>query len=108
MRVVPEGLSGVDIGNVYFYHGSWDSCNGIGDGNGGVRIGPSVDDNTVNGEAYFVELINEGSFAVALEIAEVELGELLLQLGKETFEVLMAVDTGFSLAQQVEVGAIND
>ena len=63
-----ELLALVHIGDVNLNDGSGDGTDGIMESYAGVRIGTCVKDDAVSGEAHFMQLVDKGTFVVALVI----------------------------------------
>ena len=106
--VVAELLALVDIGDVDLDDGSRDGTDGIVKGHTGVGVGTGVEDDTIGCEAYLVELVDEGTLVVALEIGELHMGVLGTQLLQIVFKGAGAVDARLAAAEEVEVGTVED
>lgn len=92
------------------YHGHIDGGDGIGDGKGCVGVGAGVEYDAVHeAEATFVEAVDDGAFAVALEIVDDgAAGECGARVVDNLFHGLRAVYLGLAAACEVEVGAVDD
>jgi len=55
-----------------------------------------------------VNAVDDVAFVVGLEVVDLDIGISLTQCFEEVFESLCAVDAGFAMAQEVEVGAVDD
>ena len=52
--------------------------------------------------------VDDVAFVVGLEVVDLDIGISLTQCFEEVFESLSAVDAGFAMAQEVEVGAVDN
>ena len=109
MGQLPEVLTCMYIGDMHFYHGCFNGCYGIADGDRGVRISAGVNDNAIVLEAYPLQFIDQLTFYIALIIIKAYLGVFLLQLlTRYCSKDWSAVNIGFPFAQQVEIRAVDD
>ena len=128
--MVAELLARVYIGDVYLDGRNRDSFDGIVDGNGGVGVCSSVEDDAVAGRGARrvapvgrvrgkgkvgivtipceVNAVDDVAFVVGLEVVDLDIGISLTQCFEEVLESLCTVDAGFAMAQEVEVGAVDD
>ena len=108
VRVVAEGLAGVNVGNVHFYKGQRYAAEGVADGDAGVGVGTGVDDDAAGIAAGGVDALDDGAFAVALEVLQGDAQRLCLRLqpGDGVIQCLSAQNLRFAQAEQVEVGAV--
>jgi len=99
--MLAEGLSFIDIGNVHFNDRRINSSNRISDGDGGVGVGPGIENDAVVTEAHFVELINNLPFVITLEILEVSFLEHAPQMEQGILKGVFTVDLRLPLPQQI-------
>ena len=62
--MVTETLAGVYVGDMNFHGGGGHGGQGVGQGNGGVRVGTRVDDDTVDRIAQFMNFIEQFAFVI--------------------------------------------
>ena len=108
--MVAEGFPLVDVADVDLDDRRFDARYGVGQGDAGVGEGPGVEDDAVVSKADLVELIDQLALVVALEVLQrhVVLYELALEVDHEILKGVLAVDLRLALAEQVEVGAVDD
>ena len=73
-----------------------------------MGIAARIQQNRIIRKPHFMELVDDFAFDIALEIVQVDLRKHRPQLGKIVLKGPAAVDFGLALAQQVEVGAVDD
>lgn len=103
-----EGLAGGRVAHVHLDNGAGDGRNGIAQGDGGMAKGATVQYDTVCREADLMELVDEGTLVVALEIAQLMLGKLRRQALKEGVKRDISVNLTLAQAGQVQVGPVDD
>lgn len=91
-----EFFARVNIRYMYFYGWSRHRPQGIVQGDAGVGIGASVEDNAVSLEATGVNAVDEVAFVVTLEIIQLHVGELCPQFFQIVIEAARAIDTWFT------------
>ncbi len=103
VRMMAEGFPLVDVRDMDLYNRRLDSGDGVGQGDAGVGISPCIEDNPVVGKAYFVELINQLAFVIALEVVDFYIGihEQAAKVQQKILEGIFAVDARFPTAQQI-------
>src|SRR4051794_2752784 len=108
--VMPEGFALVDVRDVALDHGNFAGVQRVQDGDRGMRESAGVDDNPGGDDAVFVDRVDDFVFAVAL--AEVDLKAEFTReasaLGFDIRQGLMPVDVRLALAEQVQVGSVQN
>lgn len=104
----PEFLTGMDIRNMHFNDRTPDRGNGIADGHGRMSVSPGIQDDAIGGEALALQGVDDLPFYVTLKVDEIHIGKGRPQLGQVCLETEFAVDMGFPLAEQVQIGAVDD
>ncbi len=99
-------LAGGQVAQVHLNHGRGNGGHSIGQGNAGVGVGPGIEHDAMVGEAYFVQLIEQGALVVRLEVRELQIGKSRFQLGEKIIKRASTVDARLATAQQVQIGAI--
>ncbi len=69
--MVAERFPRKNVGYMQLDHRRVHRSDGIGQGQGGVRISPRVEDNTVETKTNLVNFINQGPFVIRLEVVQV-------------------------------------
>src|SRR5271165_1470775 len=105
-----ERLALVHIGNVHFDDGPFERMERIEDGDRGVGEGGRIDDDAGGALAAAMNPFNDLVFAIALmELdLEPELAADALAIGLDLGERLAAVNVRLALAEQVEIGTVQD
>ena len=106
--MVTKRFTLVDIRDVYFHDRRVDGADAVVQGYTGVRIGTGVQHDAVLTEAHLLNLVNQFSLYVALEVVQFDVSKTRLQHWQIVVERLAAVDTRFADAQQIQVWAIQD
>jgi hypothetical protein len=108
--MVAEGFSTVDITQMNFNRWEGNCGDRISDGNAGVGVSSGVDQDSLMLIEGGMDGINESSFMVGLEEGELDLQGLgfCFQGTIDIIECCRAVDTRFALAQEIEIGAVED
>ena len=73
-----------------------------------MGIRSRVEDDAFETEADFVNFVEQRPFVIGLKVVQFYLRIPCFQILEVIFERLAAVDTGFALAQQVQVGAVEE
>lgn len=93
---------------MYLYSGRRNGRQGICNSDRGMGVCPGINDDAIYVEAQFMNFINQFAFVIRLKIAKLHVGKL----GFERFQILqegaITINCRFALAQQVEIGAVND
>jgi len=105
---MPVGFSFVDIGDVNFDDGRLYGRNSIGNGQRRVGVGTGIEDDTVVAEAHFMQFVYDCPFVVALKVVNMKAGEAASEVEEKILKAVIAIDFGLPLAEEVEVGAIDD
>ncbi len=92
-------LAGKHIGNMHFYHRSSNSPNRICYGDGCVSVSSGIEDNSVDGESYFVQFIDNFAFHIGLKIAELYFAEFSFQFVEKTFKILFSIQRRLSFTE---------
>lgn len=103
-----EGLARGRVAHVYLDDGAGDGGYGIAQGDGGVAECAAVQYDTIGREAYFVKFVDKGPLVIALEIAQLMLGELGCQALKEGVKGHISVNLTLAQAGQIQVGPVDD
>src|SRR5689334_4158458 len=98
----------MNIRDMYFYYRRLDRCNSIADGDRCVSIACGIEDDAIMIESDALDLIDQFSLNVTLIIGKMNMRIFCDQLTEENVKRHVAVDIGLPLAQQVEIGAIDD
>ena len=108
--VVAEGLPLVDIAEVDFHKGQVDGGDRIPNANAGVGIGGGVHDNAVKFSPGILDPINQNPFMVRLASlnGHAQASRLPLQSLVDIREGDNPINPRFALAQQVEIGTVED
>ena len=106
--MVPERFPFVYIADVYFYHRGRDGTNGIGQGDRSMGQRARVEHDAVGRKPNVVQVIEQGTLMVALEINEFDAQKSRLQLTKKRLKRLASINIWLAPAQKVEVGAVDD
>src|ERR1700685_1128863 len=107
---MPEGLALVDIGNVHFDDRPGEGVERVEDGDRGVGEGGGIDDDAGGALAGGVNEVDDLVFAVALMELDrkpellADAAAVRLDLG----ERLAAVNLRLTLAEQIEIGTVQD
>ena len=91
-----------------FHNGRFDRSNSIVDSQGSMSVGAGIQDNSVVAETHLVQLVDDLTFHIGLEIAQVFGRKTFLQSGKEGLERLVAVKAFLTRTQEIEVRTIDD
>ena len=107
-RLVAERLAAVDVADVNLDHGSRDGSDGISDGHRRVGVTPGIEHDAAIVKAHLLQAVHN----LALNIALIDVYRVLRELLDEFLQVLVeravAVHLGFTLAHEVQVGAVDD
>ena len=87
-----------NVGNVDLHHGNADGADAVGEGDGSVGVGSRVHDHSIILTISFLQLVNQNTFVVRLEIGKFMLGEPLAELWQVFFKRDTTVDFGFASA----------
>lgn len=98
----------VYITYMHFDYGGLYTCDGIRQGYRGVRIGPCIEQYTIEGKAYLMKFIYQFTLHIVLIIVEIQLGELTSQFLKILLKCLTSINLRFSFAEKIQIGAIDD
>ena len=106
----PEGLPLVDVADVDLIGGDAHRLQGVQDGVAVVGVGPGVDDDGVVRPVGGVDGVDDGPLVVGLPAVGggAAGGGVLPDQPAQGLVVLGAVDAGLPLAQQVQVGPVDD
>ena len=101
-------LAGIDVADVDLDDGHGDGGYGIVDGDAGVAVAPSIEDDAVGGETHLMEAVDEFALDVALVVANLHIGELLPKVVYHFFHGGMSIDGGLTFACEVQIGAVDN
>lgn len=101
-------LSLSDVRNVDFDDGDADGADAIGEGDRGVGIGSGIHHHGVKLAVSGLQLVNQNTFVVRLEIGNLVLRETLAELRQIGLEGEVSVDFRLAFAQKVQVGSVED
>ena len=87
-----------DVGDMHFDDGDADGADAVGEGDRGVGIASRVHHHGVILAVGLLQLVDQDTFVVGLEIGDLVLGETLAELGQVFFEREISVNLGFALA----------
>ena len=108
VRMVAKLLAFINVGDVHFDDRNLDAGDGIGEGDGSVRVATGVDDGRgICIEAAFVKRVYERAFVVRLKVGQLMIRILRLQFFKVFLEGLTPVDLRLSFSEQVQVRAVD-
>ena len=96
------------IRNMHLDDGRRYGTNGILQSYGSMRIGTGIQDNTIKIKAYFMQLVNHLALHIRLIILEFHFRITAFQLHEVILERTGAIDSRLPLAQQVNVGTIDN
>src|SRR5687768_11222419 len=96
------------IGNMHFYHWSFNSSNGITNSNRCMSICTGVYDDAIIIKSYPLQLIHQLTFNIALKIGDAVPGKFLFELLQVFFKRYIAINIGLPLTQQVKIRSIDD
>lgn len=108
--MVPEGLALVDVGDVALDDGNLARGEGVEDRDRRVGEGPRIDDDPRRPDPVLVDPVDDLVLGVALVEGDREPERLGLGPA-ERFDIaegLVPVDLGLALAEEVQVGAVED
>ncbi len=101
-------FTGKDIANMHLNHGGGDGGDGIVDGDAGVAVAPSIEDDAVGSEAHLMEAVDEFPLDVALVVADFYVKELLPKAVNHFLHGGMSIDGRLALARKVKVRSVDD
>ena len=101
-------LTFCDVGDVDLNDRDADGADAIGQGDGGMGIASRVHHHGVELPIGILQFVDQHAFMVGLEIGDFVLGETFAELWQIVFEGDIAIDFGLALAEEVEVGAVED
>ena len=88
--------------------GDADGADAVGQGDGSVGIGSRVHHHGVKLSIGLLQLVDEAAFMIGLVVNELMLRELRFEMLEMGLKRGAAVNLGLSLAEQVEVGAVEN
>src|SRR5690606_16099559 len=95
------------ITDMYFHHRGGYPLYGIANTNGGVGIGPGIQDNAlISFKTAIVQFIYDLSFYIGLIIFQLHLLELELEGSKILLKGCFSVNLRFALAQKVQIWSV--
>ena len=104
-----EFLTLVHIRDVYLHHRRLNASDGILQGDAGMGVGTRIQHHTVVAEPYLVQLVEQITFVVRLEITQFcHIGKALFQLFEVIFKSTCAINAWFAATQQIQVGTIEN
>ena len=103
-------LALMHIADMHLHDGAMERADAVEQRDARVSVGTGVehDARTVGGEAHLLHLVDQLALNVALVIAELHIGEELLQLREVCFEAAVPVDAGLTHAQHVKIWSVYD
>ena len=106
----PEGFPPVDVADVYLIGGDVHRLQRVQNGVAVVSVSSGVDDDGVVNAVGSVDLVDDGPLVVGLETAGrgAAGGSVVPDQGTQSIIALAAVDPRLPLAQQVQVGTVDD
>ena len=108
--MMAEVLALVDVGNVHFDDRPVEGVERVEDGDGSVGEGGGVDDDAGGASAASMDPVDDLVFAVALAELDLEpeLGPYAAAVRLDVGQRLAAVNLRLALAEQIEIGAVQD
>ena len=102
-----ESLTGMYVGDMYLDDWRSNRTNSVLQSNRRMSIGTCVQNNAIYIESSFLNLINQLSLNVRLEIVNLHIRISGTKSGKVIFKSNATVDSRFALAQKIYIRAIN-
>ncbi len=96
------------VGNMHFHHRRFDGSNSITNGDRSVSVTTGIQDDTIIIKADPLQFVDQFSFHIALKIAGLNIGVFLFKGIQKLLKGHIAIDIGFSFAEQVEIGAVDN
>ncbi len=93
---------------MHFHHRRGNRCDGVCQRDRSVCVSAGIQDNTIVGEAGFVQFVYQVALVIALEIMQRDSRKFILQVHKKRFEALIAINGGFAFAQKIQIWTIYD
>ena len=106
--LVTERLTRVDVADMNLDHGSGDGSDSVGDGNRSVGVAAGVEHDTTIVKANGLQTVDNLPLDVALIYVDIVLRELVSQYLQILVERAIAINLGFTLAHEVQVGPVDD
>ena len=106
--LVAKFLALVHIADVYLDGRCADRLEGIQQSHAGVGVSTRIKHYAIVVESYLVDAVDEVTLMVALQVVNLYLRISAAQLLEVSLETLGTIDARFALAQQVQVGPIDD
>lgn len=103
-----ELLALVHIADMHLYHRGAHALDGIHQCQAVVGVCPGIQDYTVQFEPNFVYLVYQFAFHVALVVVYADVGECVAQHIQILLKPFLSVYFGFSGAQQVQIGSVDN
>ena len=91
-------LAFCDVGNVHLYDGNADGTDAIGNGDGGVGVCSRVHHHGIILTVSFLQLVNQNTFVVRLEIGKLMLREPFAEFWQVILKRDTTVDFGLTSA----------
>lgn len=97
-----------DVGNVNFHDGDIDGTDAVGQGDGSVGVASWIHHHGIVLSISLLQFVDEAALMVRLVVGNLVLRKRFDEFWQVFFEGHRAIDFGFALAQQVEVGTVED
>lgn len=108
-RRMADGLARGDVADVHLDDGQRERADAVGQGQARVGVGARVERDALRAVgARGLQAVDQRAFRVALVVRQLHVRIACAERGEALLHVLRAVDRGFALAQQVQVGAVQD
>jgi hypothetical protein len=75
---------------------------------GGMRVSASIENDSIECETDFVQLINKFTFDVRLIIMQLNRRKTFLKLLKKSLKRFVSINRSFAFAKEVEIRAVDD
>ena len=108
IREMPIGFPGWGMAEMYFINRNFDGSHRIRQGYGGMRQSTRIQKHKVYAGVASLQGVDQNAFVITLHIFDAVLRKFLLQIFENCIHTGMAVNFGFSLAQQIQVRAVED
>ena len=96
------------MADVYFDHSGRHGFHGIGNSNRSMTVATGIDNDPILLKSCIVYRVYQLPFHIRLEIINGNIREFSFQFLQVTLKRLMAIDIRFPLAEQVQVGTVDD
>ena len=104
-----ERLAFHDVGDVHLDHRDFDPTDGIGQGDGSVRVATGIDHNSsVLVKPDGMKRVDQCTFVIRLQVRESVVRKPWNQSREVVFKRLGSIDFRFPFSKKIQVGAVDD